>query len=1285
MNYFLKFYNHDRFVLKPKIISKFNNQDYILICSLFINVSRKDINYFPEIILSLDNFRGVYNSFDEMIKNENIYESCSKNKLNFESKFNCKCYLISKNDNFNVLNKNEILELNINNYNKVNKYLSYLIIIYNEYSKIKEEFNGIYIRQLNRPEEEYYLINRNYMNELENILHFKEFINENNIYEIKNLDLDINKNNNDIINKIKGKIKEKMIKYLLTLDDNKLIINDKYEISRIELIDNENNKLCYNNNCQIINKKIYFLLNQIDNNIPIKTKLIKCVLNNKKIFIFNDKIINVGNLNEDNIFIIEYIIYSDSSEDILQIFEVFKKRGYYAFIGRNISDKRIKINDNNQLLEAKIYSLLGEKETNKKRKDLSSKLKALILLSLFKNKKEIYQKANNKEIVFLMNKEWLFQYKYDEINKLIKKNEKIKDYLNKEDTTNLSIYSIQMNNIISLLDYDSLLLIDESISKLQNINYIPCQAKMELLKLGNKNINIYTNFVMINEEIFNLLTKNFYFSNCEYNTYLSHMDGDIIIISKYLQNSILFGIINYMDYSFDIKYIFDFESNYKLENELKNLMDNEINEYIKNKTLLDEKVSNFISPIFDNDNIVGYCYKYYSNIHYPNNINFYFKNENLMKAIEFYFYYQELSKKINESKGEEKEFYLINENYMSEIKINYKYKQIKEILDTVNFVNNNNKKMLAIKNLSTDIINFFKENNEIKNLYEKDYMEPDIIPINDYKTGKSYMIYDKFELLEKDSGILGRYSSEVNFYKCILNEGKIIIQYPQNFNGNDKYISVIGELNYENKFLNEYILFYNDYSSQSRHIYNIKGNINNYLSTLQLYKNSTPIIDSYYNEIGTIIKYCYETCTYNSNNIIMNKKEIENDINNNSRKGIFNNEHKFSLKKDENDKILYKAMFDKESTSNDAEYNLDYQTSSSDIIVNFIYPPKIGLQNIGATCYMNATLQCFCHIEKFINFFKYSKQVISMVKNNKNNLTSSFKLLIEKLWPNNYNVSYSQKYYAPEDFKNKISKMNPLFEGIAANDAKDLVNFIIMTLHQELNKAKKTNKNNNIILDQRNQQIMFNNFAQNFRQENQSIISDIFYGINCNITLCCNCNTNIYNYQVYFFLVFPLEEVRKFKNNNFLNNPVNIYDCFDYDRKVNLMYGENSMYCNYCRQNTNCKMCTFLTIGPEILILLLNRGQGIEFNIKINFVEDLDLSNYIQYKNTGVKYKLIGVITHIGESGMGGHFIAYCKDPISKSWNKYNDAIVSEVQKEDFQREVINFGMPYLLFYQKYS
>ena len=36
-------------------------------------------------------------------------------------------------------------------------------------------------------------------------------------------------------------------------------------------------------------------------------------------------------------------------------------------------------------------------------------------------------------------------------------------------------------------------------------------------------------------------------------------------------------------------------------------------------------------------------------------------------------------------------------------------------------------------------------------------------------------------------------------------------------------------------------------------------------------------------------------------------------------------------------------------------------------------------------------------------------------------------------------------------------------------------------------------------------------------------------------------------------------------------------------------------------------MCTVLTTGPQRLILLLNRGKGIEFNAKINFVDNLGL------------------------------------------------------------------------------
>ena len=197
--------------------------------------------------------------------------------------------------------------------------------------------------------------------------------------------------------------------------------------------------------------------------------------------------------------------------------------------------------------------------------------------------------------------------------------------------------------------------------------------------------------------------------------------------------------------------------------------------------------------------------------------------------------------------------------------------------------------------------------------------------------------------------------------------------------------------------------------------------------------------------------------------------------------------------------------------------------------------------------------------------------------------------------------------------------------------------------------------------------------------------------MNCNMIQCSSCGAQSYNYQTYFFLVFPLEEVRKNKfsnfnqfnnfNNMFNNNEVNIYDCFEYDKKISFMTGQNAMHCNYCQKTCNSSMCTVLTTGPIILIIILNRGKGIEFNVKINFVEQLNLANYIQFGNTGVNYELIGVITHLGDSGMSGHFIAYCKSPISKTWYQYNDAMVNPVN--NFKKDVIDFAMPYLLFYQK--
>jgi ubiquitin C-terminal hydrolase len=274
---------------------------------------------------------------------------------------------------------------------------------------------------------------------------------------------------------------------------------------------------------------------------------------------------------------------------------------------------------------------------------------------------------------------------------------------------------------------------------------------------------------------------------------------------------------------------------------------------------------------------------------------------------------------------------------------------------------------------------------------------------------------------------------------------------------------------------------------------------------------------------------------------------------------------------------------------------------------------------------------------------------------------------------------------------------------------------MVMTLHEELNKASKNKQNSNFsnnIFNQTNKQIVLNNFMKEFREENKSIISDLFYAQSINKTFCQNCKEKKYNFQIYFFLVFPLEEVRKFTiefkkkqfmlNYNYMQNinpmffqqmysnfliniqnqnSVNIYNCFDYNQKLEYFTGENAMFCNKCQGQYPASYLTRLYTAPEILIIVLNRGVGIQYKIKLEFSQTLDLTNYVEGYNKGCKYNLIGVVTHMGESGASGHFIAYCKSPINGSWYRYNDDLVSQVY--NFKQEIIDYAMPYILFFQR--
>jgi len=343
-----------------------------------------------------------------------------------------------------------------------------------------------------------------------------------------------------------------------------------------------------------------------------------------------------------------------------------------------------------------------------------------------------------------------------------------------------------------------------------------------------------------------------------------------------------------------------------------------------------------------------------------------------------------------------------------------------------------------------------------------------------------------------------------------------------------------------------------------------------------------------------------------------------------------------------------------------------------------------GLVNIASTCYMNSILQCFSHIPKLYNYFQ--KKQISNIANqlySEKLLFPVFREVLVELWDKSNNSPY-----APNKFKEKLGEMNSLFKGAYPNDAKDLLTYILIQLHGELNHPNNSNMNNNIDINnieiQKNKKLVFEYFSKYFMNHYRSIISDLFFGIIYTKSDCFFCGSSIYNYQLFNFLIFPLQKVleyKKMKLNNFqnnLNNTVSIYDCFDYSQFPTSL---NDYYCNFCKCSKGCNYTTYLSVLPNIIIIIINRGKGIEYNINLSFDENIDLKKYVEFLNDECMYELFGVVTHYGDSSQNGHFVARCISPVDGMWYLYNDSIIQKIGY--FNKEEFYAGHPYILFYRK--
>ena len=637
-----------------------------------------------------------------------------------------------------------------------------------------------------------------------------------------------------------------------------------------------------------------------------------------------------------------------------------------------------------------------------------------------------------------------------------------------------------------------------------------------------------------------------------------------------------------------------------------------------------------------------------------------------------------------------------NKKFISKIKTENKQETLylinQEIFVSSNHLGNLNSKILDSQNIIDKENNFVIINEEIWKMIKKTFPNEKEIKIEGgYDNQKYVFLIDKYTY----------YFYFVNDNKE-LNEGYIK---GDNSNTASRIASELISINI-NEFINKFHIDKNSNSQQkitrNNHFFyfrlkskntnkqNNNNNNNNQIKNVDNFVNNIKNVNNNFNNFNKNNGHNHQNngqlaLFQNKNNHINNMRINNNNIhiqqNNQIGMNNFFNFNNINQQNKINNNIFNQFNPNLINNINNMNNNIPKQkrfhSAKKQRIKNspFLIPKNYaaGLDNIGATCYMNATLQCLAHIEKFCKYLLNPENIQNIQKNKfKYKLTNAYLIVLINLWQN-INI----QSYAPHNFKQVISDMNPLFQGVQANDSKDLIIFLLENMHNELN-VPINNQQNNDMINQFDFNEALKTFKNFFINNYRSVISNLFYGFFDSTMVCKKCGVMTHNIQCYNILIFPLEEVRIFKNR--IQNIVTIEECFEYYQKKDKMSGSNQIYCNKCKSMVDSINYSKLITCPNILILNLNRGKGLQFNIKIEIQEKLNVGNFLYFKNSNeipTNYELIGIVTHFGPSDMSGHFIAFCKSFVDNNWYKYNDSIVT---LSSFM-EAKNTGVPYILFY----
>ncbi|MBN3322526.1 UBP21 hydrolase, partial [Atractosteus spatula] len=313
---------------------------------------------------------------------------------------------------------------------------------------------------------------------------------------------------------------------------------------------------------------------------------------------------------------------------------------------------------------------------------------------------------------------------------------------------------------------------------------------------------------------------------------------------------------------------------------------------------------------------------------------------------------------------------------------------------------------------------------------------------------------------------------------------------------------------------------------------------------------------------------------------------------------------------------------------------------------------RVGIHNVGNTCFLNAVLQCLSHTLPLRDHCLRQRYLQDMGACKPPELMNAFSQVLSDLWaPEGSTAVHPGRFYTL--FRESV----PNFNTYSQQDAQEFLRFLLDRLHSEVNRHSPTSAPGPALTESKHTQLRVEDRAAHlwnrYLERDNSRIVELFSG-QLRSSLCCSvCGHQSTTFDVFCDLSLPIPK------RSVSGGIVSLKDCLELFSQEEALDSENAPMCDRCGRCTESTKKLSIQRFPRIIVLHLKRFAASRFSISKSTVSvsfplrHLDLGQYGAQGTGRVLYNLYAVCNHSGTVNMG-HYTAYCLE--QAGWYCYNDS-----------------------------